>query len=354
MRLHPRGPLPTTRWRGQSRFQSPHAGCPHELARGFRQLTSSGDAGGCRGRGHPGPRAAWLGSDCRCSALSGSAPATAQGGRALPRAPSSAPRSPALVFGVTSRFCLVLCRWHRIALSVHKKNVTLILDCKKKATKFLDRSDHPLIDTDGIIVFGTRILDEDVFEVSRRGGRRRRAAPARMEPPRRPSGLCPPSGVGWHSEVAVVSAALKPLLPSQGVFVGMERPRKDRGGHPRARGLIPVSLGGQFGKDFCLLTSEGRPGKGGSCLLGGRGGQSSDREWELQGDTWAHVSETFGVSGAHCAQPVAQLSWEMPQELDSVGPGSPTSETVLGGLHVSARPGFSIDVIGNCVCCRRR
>ncbi|EPQ11198.1 Collagen alpha-1(V) chain [Myotis brandtii] len=55
-------------------------------------------------------------------------------------------------------------KWHRIALSVHKKNVTLILDCKKKATKFLDRSDHPVIDTNGIVVFGTRILDEDVFE----------------------------------------------------------------------------------------------------------------------------------------------------------------------------------------------
>ncbi|ELV12210.1 Collagen alpha-1(V) chain [Tupaia chinensis] len=55
-------------------------------------------------------------------------------------------------------------KWHRIALSVHKKNVTLILDCKKKTTKFLDRSDHPVIDVNGIIVFGTRILDEEVFE----------------------------------------------------------------------------------------------------------------------------------------------------------------------------------------------
>lgn len=55
-------------------------------------------------------------------------------------------------------------KWHRIALSVHKKNVTLILDCKKKTTKFLDRSDHPMIDVNGIIVFGTRILDEEVFE----------------------------------------------------------------------------------------------------------------------------------------------------------------------------------------------
>ncbi|KAL8174540.1 UNVERIFIED_CONTAM: Collagen alpha-1(V) chain [Gekko kuhli] len=55
--------------------------------------------------------------------------------------------------------------WHRIAISVHRKNVTLILDCKKKITKFLDRSDHPIIDVNGIIVFGTRILDEEVFEV---------------------------------------------------------------------------------------------------------------------------------------------------------------------------------------------
>lgn len=53
-----------------------------------------------------------------------------------------------------------------MALSVQKKNVTLVLDCKKKITKFLDRSEHPIIDVNGIIVFGTRILDEEVFEVS--------------------------------------------------------------------------------------------------------------------------------------------------------------------------------------------
>uniref|UniRef100_G3TUP1 Laminin G domain-containing protein n=1 Tax=Loxodonta africana TaxID=9785 RepID=G3TUP1_LOXAF len=55
-------------------------------------------------------------------------------------------------------------KWHRVALSIHKKNVTLVLDCKKRTTKFLDRSDHPIIDVNGIIVFGTRILDEEVFE----------------------------------------------------------------------------------------------------------------------------------------------------------------------------------------------
>ncbi|XP_028360015.2 collagen alpha-1(V) chain-like, partial [Phyllostomus discolor] len=55
-------------------------------------------------------------------------------------------------------------KWHRVALSVHRKNVTLILDCRKRVTQRLDRSDHPIIDTNGIVVFGTRILDEDVFE----------------------------------------------------------------------------------------------------------------------------------------------------------------------------------------------
>ncbi|TKC51760.1 hypothetical protein EI555_013335, partial [Monodon monoceros] len=61
-------------------------------------------------------------------------------------------------------------KWHRIALSIHGKNVTLILDCKKKMTTSLDRSNHPVIDVNGIIVFGTRILDEEVFEVSRGPG----------------------------------------------------------------------------------------------------------------------------------------------------------------------------------------
>lgn len=55
-------------------------------------------------------------------------------------------------------------KWHRIALSVYKKNVTLILDCKKKITKFLSRSDHPIIDTNGIVMFGSRILDDEIFE----------------------------------------------------------------------------------------------------------------------------------------------------------------------------------------------
>uniref|UniRef100_A0A3Q2SPQ3 Laminin G domain-containing protein n=1 Tax=Fundulus heteroclitus TaxID=8078 RepID=A0A3Q2SPQ3_FUNHE len=55
-------------------------------------------------------------------------------------------------------------KWHRVAISVHKQTITLILDCKKKTSQKLLRSPHPVIDTKGIIVFGTRILDEEVFE----------------------------------------------------------------------------------------------------------------------------------------------------------------------------------------------
>lgn len=91
----------------------------------------------------------------------------------LPRVTGTLQQPPVLAFHDSSSLCPPGCpflyRWHRIALSIHKKNVTLVLDCKKKATKFLGRSDHPIIDVNGIIVFGTRILDEEVFEVSRKG-----------------------------------------------------------------------------------------------------------------------------------------------------------------------------------------
>lgn len=62
-------------------------------------------------------------------------------------------------------FLLPSCRWHRVALSVQKKNVTLLLDCKKRVTKPLPRSERPTVDTKGITVFGARILDEEVFQV---------------------------------------------------------------------------------------------------------------------------------------------------------------------------------------------
>ncbi|CAB1454496.1 unnamed protein product [Pleuronectes platessa] len=55
-------------------------------------------------------------------------------------------------------------KWHRVAISVEKKSVTIIVDCKKKVTRPLGRSDQAVINTEGITVFGTRILDEEVFE----------------------------------------------------------------------------------------------------------------------------------------------------------------------------------------------
>lgn len=61
-------------------------------------------------------------------------------------------------------YLLPNCRWHRIAISVQKKSVTLLLDCKKRVTKPLPRSNNPIIDTKGITVFGSRLLDE-VFQV---------------------------------------------------------------------------------------------------------------------------------------------------------------------------------------------
>ncbi|KAL7984865.1 hypothetical protein Chor_003435, partial [Crotalus horridus] len=57
-------------------------------------------------------------------------------------------------------------KWHRVAISVEKKSVTMIVDCKKKTTKPLERSSPAVVDTNGITVFGTRILDEEVFEVN--------------------------------------------------------------------------------------------------------------------------------------------------------------------------------------------
>uniref|UniRef100_A0A674MAH9 Collagen, type XI, alpha 1a n=1 Tax=Takifugu rubripes TaxID=31033 RepID=A0A674MAH9_TAKRU len=55
-------------------------------------------------------------------------------------------------------------KWHRVAISVEKNTVTIVLDCKRKLTKPLPRSDRASIDTNGITVFGTRFLDTDVFQ----------------------------------------------------------------------------------------------------------------------------------------------------------------------------------------------
>ncbi|XP_044930614.1 collagen alpha-2(XI) chain isoform X7 [Mustela nigripes] len=55
-------------------------------------------------------------------------------------------------------------KWHRVAVAVKGQSVTLIVDCKKRVTRPLPRSARPLLDTHGVIIFGARILDEEVFE----------------------------------------------------------------------------------------------------------------------------------------------------------------------------------------------
>lgn len=56
-----------------------------------------------------------------------------------------------------------------MAISVEKQTVTIVVDCKKQISKPLLRSERPTIYTNGITVFGTRILDEEVFQVRRAG-----------------------------------------------------------------------------------------------------------------------------------------------------------------------------------------
>lgn len=55
-----------------------------------------------------------------------------------------------------------------MAVAVKGQSVTLIVDCKKRVTRPLPRSARPLLDTHGVIIFGARILDEEVFEVTNR------------------------------------------------------------------------------------------------------------------------------------------------------------------------------------------
>uniref|UniRef100_A0A8D2ZRC7 Collagen, type V, alpha 3a n=1 Tax=Scophthalmus maximus TaxID=52904 RepID=A0A8D2ZRC7_SCOMX len=55
-------------------------------------------------------------------------------------------------------------KWHRIAYSVQGKSVTLYLDCRKVETLDLLRGDNAVVSAEGVTVFGTRVLDEDVFE----------------------------------------------------------------------------------------------------------------------------------------------------------------------------------------------
>lgn len=61
--------------------------------------------------------------------------------------------------------CVLPTRWHRVAYSVEGQSVTLYLDCVKLDTLDLLRGYDPHVSTEGATVFGTRLLDEGVFEV---------------------------------------------------------------------------------------------------------------------------------------------------------------------------------------------
>lgn len=45
--------------------------------------------------------------------------------------------------------------------------MTLYLDCQKVETLDLPRGDNAVVSTEGVTVFGTRLLDEEVFEVGK-------------------------------------------------------------------------------------------------------------------------------------------------------------------------------------------
>lgn len=44
-------------------------------------------------------------------------------------------------------------------------NVSLLVDCHLLATLPLERGPQPLVSTEGVTIFGARLLDEEVFEV---------------------------------------------------------------------------------------------------------------------------------------------------------------------------------------------
>lgn len=95
-------------------------------------------------------------------------------------------------------------RWHRVALAVEGTNVSLLVDCHLLATLPLERGPRPVVSTEGVTLFGARLLDEEVFEVrsppptpkipcavvpavTRKLGDLRAAAPCPRSPPRIPA-----------------------------------------------------------------------------------------------------------------------------------------------------------------------
>ena len=59
----------------------------------------------------------------------------------------------------------ILFRWHRLGISIKGNSATAILNCKQQDTKEIKRNKADL-KTDGIILFGQEIDDDDYFDVS--------------------------------------------------------------------------------------------------------------------------------------------------------------------------------------------
>jgi collagen type V/XI/XXIV/XXVII, alpha len=60
----------------------------------------------------------------------------------------------------------LVCRWHRLGISVKGNSATALLDCGQQDTKEIIRNKAQLR-TDGIILYGQEIDDEAFFDVSR-------------------------------------------------------------------------------------------------------------------------------------------------------------------------------------------
>ncbi len=63
----------------------------------------------------------------------------------------------------------VMCRWHRLGISVKGNSATALLDCAEQDTKEIQRaasSKAAPLPTDGIILYGQEIDDETFFDVS--------------------------------------------------------------------------------------------------------------------------------------------------------------------------------------------
>jgi collagen type V/XI/XXIV/XXVII alpha len=59
----------------------------------------------------------------------------------------------------------MVCRWHRLGISVKGNSATALLDCGQQDTKEIARNKAQL-STDGIFLYGQEIDDEAFFDVS--------------------------------------------------------------------------------------------------------------------------------------------------------------------------------------------